>query len=63
MLVRAGRQEENGNERWLLIKTGEGIPPIGKKKDDQSALTGRSMKEIATDKKSVQWMSSRDRAK
>ena len=55
-LVRAGRQEENGKQRWLLIKSHSEAKPISKRRDDQSALTGRSMEEIATDKKSAQWV-------
>jgi bifunctional non-homologous end joining protein LigD len=33
--------------QWLLLKTGEGVKPISRKRDDQSAKTGRTMKQIA----------------
>ncbi len=36
-----------GKEQWLLLKSGEDVRPITKKRDDESALTGRSMKKIA----------------
>lgn len=34
-----------GNE-WLLIKSGEDLKPLGKKRDDESCVSGRSMKQI-----------------
>ena len=37
-------------EQWLLLKSGEDVRPVTKKKDDESALTGRSMKQIAAGK-------------
>ena len=33
--------------QWLLLKTGEAVKPISRKRDDQSAKTGRTMKQIA----------------
>ena len=39
-----------GKEQWLLLKSGEDVRPLTKKKDDESALTGRSMKQIAEGK-------------
>jgi bifunctional non-homologous end joining protein LigD len=56
-LVRAGRQDEKGKERWLLIKGHADARPISRKRDDTSALTGRSMEQIAHNKKSAQWNS------
>jgi len=58
VLVRAGRQE-NGKESWLLIKTGANSRPISQRRNDTSALTGRSMQQIATDKESAEWSSNR----
>jgi bifunctional non-homologous end joining protein LigD len=34
-------------KQWLLIKAGEDMKPISKKLDDTSALSGRTMKELA----------------
>jgi bifunctional non-homologous end joining protein LigD len=34
-------------KQWLLIKAGEDMNPVSKKLDDTSALSGRSMKELA----------------
>jgi bifunctional non-homologous end joining protein LigD len=34
-------------KQWLLIRGGEDMPPISKKLDDTSALSGKSMKELA----------------
>ena len=56
-LVRAGRQDDKGKERWLLIKGDADARPISRKRDDTSALSGHSMEQIAHDKKSAQWNS------
>ena len=40
------RREEEGN-KWLLIKAGKSIRAFSKKADDRSAITGRSMSQIA----------------
>jgi bifunctional non-homologous end joining protein LigD len=45
-------------ESWLLFKAGDDAKPLSAKKDDQSALTGRSMKKIASDN-DAQWGSNR----
>lgn len=44
--------------QWLLMKTGAAVKPISKKRDDQSAKTGRTMKQIAA-QKDAEWQSSR----
>ena len=46
-LIRLRRNERQS--QWLLLKTGEAGKPISKKRDDQSAKTGRTMKQIAAD--------------
>ncbi len=38
---------EGDKEDWLLMKTGGSVRPVGRKRDDTSALTGRSMRQIA----------------
>lgn len=52
------KMREGDKDHWLLLKKGERIKPIGVKKDDQSVLTGRSMKKIASDN-DAQWISNR----
>ncbi|MDB6154556.1 MAG: ATP-dependent ligase [Chthoniobacteraceae bacterium] len=42
-----------GNQ-WLLIKSGEDMKPVSKKRDDESALTGRTMARIATERGAAQ---------
>jgi len=53
-LVRLDRNGR-GNE-WLLIRNGESLKPLSKKRDDESVLTRRTMKRIASDK-DAQWTS------
>lgn len=48
------RRDEEGN-RWLLIKAGESFA-LSAKADDTSAISGRSMKQIAKDN-DAQWQS------
>src|SRR4030088_2366278 len=48
-------QEKN---QWLLLKAGSSIKPISKKRDDQSVKTGRTMKQIASDR-DAEWESNR----
>ncbi|MCI0607204.1 non-homologous end-joining DNA ligase [bacterium] len=52
------KMREGDKDHWLLLKKGERLKPIGVKKDDQSVLTGRSMKKIASDN-DAQWISNR----
>ena len=51
------RREEDSN-RWLLIKAGEALSPFSGKMDDSSAVSGRSMNEIA-EANDAQWQSNR----
>ncbi|HKQ36644.1 MAG TPA: non-homologous end-joining DNA ligase [Verrucomicrobiae bacterium] len=57
-LVRDKRTEKDAKQRWLLIKTGTNTRPISKKVDDSSAITGRSMEQIAHEQ-SATWQSDR----
>jgi len=50
------RMKHAGDNEWLLIKSGEDLRPISKKKDDQSVLSGRTMARIARDR-SAEWTS------
>src|SRR5688572_29906305 len=38
---------DGGKEPWLLIKSGEDMKPISAKRDDQSVLSGKTMKQLA----------------
>ena len=57
-LVRDKRTEKDAKQRWLLIKTGSDTRPISAKADDGSAITGRSMRQIAQEQ-SATWQSHR----
>ncbi|MCX6968391.1 MAG: non-homologous end-joining DNA ligase [Verrucomicrobia bacterium] len=46
-LVRTRVRAGAGKENWLLIKTGDSVRPVSARKDDESALSGRTMKGIA----------------
>lgn len=48
--------------QWLLLKSGEGVKALSKKRDDQSAKTGRSMEQIAAER-DAEWKSNREEAK
>jgi bifunctional non-homologous end joining protein LigD len=48
----------NSDKNWFLIKVGSAMKPVSKKKDNESALTGRTMEEIAKDN-DAQWQSNR----
>jgi bifunctional non-homologous end joining protein LigD len=55
LLVRT-KGEEGEKEAWLLIKAGADAQPISPRRDDQSALTRRSMERIRLEK-TAQWNS------
>src|SRR6185437_5622453 len=48
-LVRMRPRERDDKPQWLLLKSGEDLPDISTRADDQSVLTKRSMKKIAID--------------
>jgi bifunctional non-homologous end joining protein LigD len=50
---------DGAKSQWLLLKSGTGIKPISKKRDDQSAKTGRTMAQIAA-QKDAEWQSNRE---
>jgi bifunctional non-homologous end joining protein LigD len=49
---------KDGKEPWLLIKSGEDVKPLSAKRDDQSVLSGKTMKQIAAGDGRV-WQSNR----
>jgi bifunctional non-homologous end joining protein LigD len=50
---------DGAKSQWLLLKSGESIKPISKKRDDQSVKTGRTMAQIAA-QKDAEWQSNRE---
>ena len=58
-LVRGGRDQDEQN--WFLIKTGGSTRPISKANEEHSALTGRTMPQIAREK-TAEWQSNREPA-
>ena len=57
-LIRIRANEEKN--QWLLLKATKSIKPISKKKDDESVITGRTMKQVADDR-DAEWESDRDK--
>jgi bifunctional non-homologous end joining protein LigD len=55
-------QMEAGKPQWLLLKSGTGMKPLSKKRDDQSVKTGRTMAQIAA-QKDAEWQSNREEEK
>src|ERR1051326_2623805 len=45
-----------GKNQWLLLKSDADVKPVSKKRDDESAKTGRTMKQIAT-ARDAEWQS------
>ena len=50
------RGRDGEKKQWLILKTGADAKPISKKLEDQSVKTGRTMKQIATDR-DAEWES------
>jgi bifunctional non-homologous end joining protein LigD len=57
-LVRIRKTDREDKPQWLLLKSGKSLRPISARADDQSALTGRKMREIA-DAADREWQSDR----
>src|SRR6266568_6339618 len=53
------RGRDNAKNQWLILKTGGDAKPPSKKLEDQSAKTGRTMKQIAEDR-DAEWKSNRE---
>jgi bifunctional non-homologous end joining protein LigD len=53
-----GDDGRDSRDKWQLIKTGHNTRPVSKKRDDESALTKRTMTQIATAGDAV-WQSNR----
>jgi bifunctional non-homologous end joining protein LigD len=52
------RTSLGGGKNWLLIKAGEAMKPLSPRRDDKSALTGRTMEQIAREN-TAEWQSDR----
>ncbi len=50
---------DGAKSQWLLLKSGNSLRPISKKRDDQSVKTGRTMAQIAAER-DAEWQSNRD---
>ncbi|HWM25572.1 MAG TPA: non-homologous end-joining DNA ligase [Chthoniobacterales bacterium] len=50
---------DGAKSQWLLLKSGNSIRPVSKKRDDQSVKTGRTMAQIAAER-DAEWQSNRD---
>lgn len=57
-LVRMKPRAGEDKPTWLLFKSGEEAKPISARKDDESVLSGRTMKQIASEN-TAQWKSHR----
>jgi bifunctional non-homologous end joining protein LigD len=57
-LVRMRQREHEDKPQWLLLKSGDDLPEISARANDQSVLTRRSMDRIASDN-DRQWQSNR----
>ena len=51
--------EADSKEKWLLMKTGDSMRALSKRRDDESALSGRTMKEISAAQDAT-WNSNRE---
>ena len=51
-------RSERGKNQWLLLKSDTDVKPVSKKSDDQSVKSGRTMKQIASDR-DAEWQSHR----
>jgi bifunctional non-homologous end joining protein LigD len=57
-LVKIRNPNERGKQPWLIFKAGEDLPELSAKKEDASAISGRSMAKIAA-AQDAEWQSNR----
>ncbi len=57
-LIRMKPRPGEDKDNWLIFKAGEDMEPLSAKKDDESVVSKRSMKKIASENK-AQWQSHR----
>lgn len=53
---------DGAKSQWLLLKSGQSVKSISKKRDDESVKTGRTMAQIAS-QKDAEWQSNREEGK
>lgn len=53
-------RSDSAKNQWLLLKTGKSLKPLSRRKDDQSAKTGRTMSQIAA-AADAEWQSDRSK--
>ena len=53
------RGRDGEKNQWLILKTGSSAKRVSKKREDESAKTGRTMKQIAEDR-DAEWESNRE---
>src|SRR5260370_6763107 len=53
------RGRDGEKNQWLILKTGSSAKPLSKKREDESAKRGRTMKQIAEDR-DAEWESNRE---
>jgi bifunctional non-homologous end joining protein LigD len=53
------RDGQGSKPQWLLLKTRDDLPALSARAENRSALTGRSLEEIAGAKKRHEWVSNR----
>lgn len=58
-LVRMRPRDENAKPQWLLLKSGADLALFSQRQEDNSALSGRSMEEIAGAGRKHEWQSNR----
>ncbi len=61
-LVRMKPRENETKPQWLIFKSGDDARPLSARAEDQSVLTGRSLKQIA-EARDAEWESNRPAAK
>ncbi len=47
--IKNAKEERDGRDKWQLIKAGKNTRAVSPKRDDESALSKRTMKQIAAD--------------
>src|SRR6476469_4411292 len=57
-IIKIRNPNEKGKQPWLIFKAGEDLPELSAKKENESAITGRSMEKIAA-AQDAEWQSNR----
>jgi bifunctional non-homologous end joining protein LigD len=57
-IIKIRNPNEKGKQPWLIFKAGDDLPELTAKKENESAITGRSMEKIA-EAQDAEWQSNR----